>query len=183
MKKPAKASLNRPKRRVPTGVPRVARKPVEKRRTLRAENVLLVQRTAQARSHGPFCPKRDGDVGYDLTCTELTVIPPGAHLPPIEIQVGTNIKLPPGTFAMIVSRSGTFLRFPELLLCAAPIDNGYTGPIGPRFKNLGRNAITVQPGDCLAQLVVYGAIVPRAIEVEELPTTERGAKRFGSTDS
>jgi dUTP pyrophosphatase len=148
-----------------------------------AKATLLVQRTTIARSHGPFGPKRDGDVGYDLVCTELAVIPPGAHLPPTEIQVGTCIKLPPSTFAMIVSRSSTFERYPELLLCAAPIDNGYTGPIGPRFKNLGRNAVTILPGERLAQLVIYGALVPRAKEVESLPNTERGAKRFGSTGS
>jgi dUTP pyrophosphatase len=142
---------------------------------------MLVQRSPAAKAHGPFAPKREGDVGYDLVCTELTVIPPGAHLPPIEIQVGTRIKLPPGTFAMIVSRSSTFERFPELLLCAAPIDNGYTGPIGPRFKNLGRNAVTIMPGVCLAQLVVYGSCVPRAVEVDELPATQRGTRRFGST--
>jgi len=125
--------------------------------------------------------KKEGDVGFDLIVVEDTVIEPGIHLPPTELDVDMRIKLPRGVFALISSRSGTFSRFPTLLLCVAPIDNGYTGPIGPRFKNLGTEPVLVPKGAALAQLVLYAAIVPEVVEVDALEQTERGEERFGST--
>ena len=131
------------------------------------------------------CPllhiKKKGDVGFDLVTVEETVIDPGAHLPPVEVNVDIRVRLPKGTSGMIVSRSGTYTKFPSLLLRSSPIDNGYTGPIDPRFQNLGTEKVIIPKGTALAQLVIYPAIVPEVVEVDELDETERGEARFGST--
>lgn len=142
---------------------------------------ILVQRGPRAKAYGQPAPTLAGDVGFNLICTKCTVIHPGFDRPPIEIPVDMRVKLPSGTFAMIISRSSTFNRYPGLFLCTAPIDNGYTGPIGPRFKNLGQRAVTIPAGESLVQLVVFGSVVPGIKEVEVLPETIRGVKRFGST--
>ncbi|MEY4722735.1 MAG: hypothetical protein RLZZ324_248 [Candidatus Parcubacteria bacterium] len=142
---------------------------------------ILVKRGPLAVKFGSFGPKREGDVGFDLICVEDTVIPPGIALPPVELPADTCVKLPPGTYAIFFPRSGTHNKFPTLLLCPAPIDNGYIGPIGPRFKNLGTEPITVPAGCALAQMLLISSVIPDVEYVTELPETPRGARRFGST--
>lgn len=145
--------------------------------------VLLVKRGAHAKFCNPeFKPKREGDVGFDLVCVKDIEVPPGACLPPTNIPVETQCKLPPGTFAMYVFRSGTHNKYPMLRLCPAPIDNGYTGPLDIRVRNVSDKPVTITAGVALAQLVLYTSVVPEVREVNELPATERGDKGFGSTD-
>jgi dUTPase len=145
------------------------------------ETALLVKRGRRAKRYGPFAPKRDGDVGFDQYCVEDTVIPPGIHLAPTEIPVDICVKLPAGTFAVQMLRSSTPRRFPTLLLRQSPIDNGYTGLIGPFFQNLGTEPVLIPAGTALTQLVLFHAVVPAVREVRRLPETERGGKRYGST--
>lgn len=147
----------------------------------RLDDKLQVLRGPSAKRYPLLGVDKDGDVGFNLTCVRYTVIMPGADLPPTELPVDLRVKLPKGTSAMIWPRSGTAIKYPGLLLCQAPIDNGYTGPIGPRFKNLGTEPVVVEAGAALAQLVLYSSVVPEVVEVDELPETERGETRFGST--
>lgn len=154
---------------------------MKKRTKNNVRDKLLVSRDDKAKQYPLFAPKKKGDVGFDLTSTEDVIIPSGVNRPPTEIPTGIKVKLPKGTFAIILPRSGTYSKFPELFICSAPIDNGYTGPLNPRFKNLGVNPVLVEKGDRIAQLVVLPAIVPDIIETEELEKTERGESRYGST--
>jgi dUTP pyrophosphatase len=122
-----------------------------------------------------------GDVGFDLYVARETVIAPGAHLPPTDVYTGLRLKLPTGTWGLIMPRSSTHSKFPTLQLCSAPIDTGFSGPFGPRFRNVGTEPVVIPRGFRLAQLVILPAVVPRVRVVKALPATIRGSKKYGST--
>jgi len=146
-----------------------------------SDDKLKILRGEKAKKYPLIHVKNDGDVGFDLIATEDTLVNPGAHLVPVEIDVDMKIKLPKGTAAVIWPRSGTHSKYPGLVICQAPIDNGYTGPIGPRVKNLSHTRIVIKAGTAIAQLVIYPIIVPEVVEVDSLEDTDRGEDRFGST--
>ncbi len=144
------------------------------------ERVLQVLRDARARRYELPRVSKPGDAGFNLVCVESTIISPG-RIAPTEVPTGIRVKLPAGYFARIEPRSSFYSRYPMLELCSAPIDGGYTGPLGPRFRNHSRRKVTVKAGDSLVQLVLYPLIVPEVRDVEVLPETSRGSERYGST--
>lgn len=144
------------------------------------EHVLQVLRDKRARKYELLRVSKPGDAGFNLVCVETTVIPCGL-IPPTDVPTGIRVKLPAGTFGRIEERSGFYSRYPMLELCSSPIDNGYTGPLGPRLRNHGLEEVVIPAGESLAQLVLYPLIVPPVVEVRKLPKTARGARRYGST--
>ncbi len=150
------------------------------KKPLDLEHVLQVLRDNRAKKYELLHVSKPGDAGFNLIGVETVIIPPGL-IPPVEIPTGIRIKLPRGMFARIEPRSSMYSAYPMLVLCSAPIDNGYTGPLGPRFRNLGSVPAVVAAGDALVQLVLYPLSVPEVVEVDELPETARGADRYGST--
>jgi len=98
------------------------------------------------------------------------------------VPTGLAIALPLGLEAQIRPRSGLALRS-GLTVANAPgtIDADYRGEVKVILVNLGRDPVTIQPGDRIAQMVI--APVTRAAweVVSELPATERGAGGFGHT--
>lgn len=154
-----------------------ARKP----RPIRTEACVQVLMSEDARHLPILPPRKAGDVGFDLHVVHETVVPPGAFLPLTDLPCGVRIKLPEGTWGLLMFRSGTYAKYPSLYLCQAPLDAGYTGPIDPRVRNLGNDPVLIPCGERLAQLVILSAVVPRIVLVDELPETERGASGFGST--
>ncbi|MFA5854148.1 MAG: dUTP diphosphatase [Patescibacteria group bacterium] len=145
------------------------------------EDVLQIVRDPRSKKlQEEFRPSKLGDAGFNLYSIEETVVLPGLR-PPVDMPTGLRVKLPKGCFARIEPRSSFYQRYPTLELCSAPIDNGYTGPLGPRFRNRGRKKIIIPAGESLVQLVLYRLIVPETLEVESLPETARGAARYGST--
>ncbi len=144
------------------------------------ERFLQVQRDKRAKRYALLQVSKPGDAGFNLVCVKKTIIPPGL-IAPTDVPTGIRVKLPPGFHAEIKARSSMHGLFPSLVLCSAPIDNGYTGPLGPRFRNLGPEPVVIPAGASLAQLVLYPLIVPEVVEVEALPETARGETRYGST--
>lgn len=145
---------------------------------------VLIQGTKRQRKFRDFLVpqiKQKGDAGFDLFVTKNTVIPPGVHLAPTDIPSGICIKLPKNTVGEIWPRSSTYINYPMLRICSAPIDENYTGPLNPRFQNMGTEPVVVQRGERLAQLVIKPVRVPKVYIVEKLPKTNRGSKRYGSS--
>lgn len=101
------------------------------------------------------------------------------------VPTGLVIGLPKGHEGQVRPRSGLASRH-GLTVVNAPgtIDEDYRGEVAVLLVNLGREPVTIQPGDRIAQLVVAPVsrvgIVERA-DVGELGSTERGASGFGST--
>lgn len=98
------------------------------------------------------------------------------------VPTGLAIAVPVGLEAQIRPRSGLALKA-GLTVANAPgtVDADYRGEVKVILVNLGADPVTIQPGDRIAQMVI--APVARAAweEVDELPTTDRGAGGFGHT--
>ena len=61
------------------------------------------------------------------------------------------------------------------------IDADYRGEVMVLLINLGREPVTIEPGDRIAQLVIAPVVQAELVEVDELDATARGAGGFGST--
>ena len=95
--------------------------------------------------------------------------------------MGIAIDLPPDTYRRIAPRSGLALKH-SLAVNAGVIDADYTGEIKVILVNLGNKEYEIHKGDKIAQLIVERIASEEAILVENLETTERGTKWFGSSD-
>jgi len=106
-------------------------------------------------------------------------------LEPLErkiIGTGLKIALPEGYEAQVRPRSGLAAKQGISVLNApGTIDADYRGEIGVILVNLSNKAVTIQPGDRIAQLVFAKFEQVQWESTEKLSTTERGTGGFGST--
>lgn len=119
--------------------------------------------------------------GADLyACMDDTVVI-GAGITEF-IHTGIAVELPAGTVGLVYARSG--------LACKkgiAPankvgvIDCDYRGEIMVALHNHSNQAVSIEPGERIAQMVVAPYIPAVYEETEELSDTVRGEGGFGST--
>ena len=98
--------------------------------------------------------------------------------------VGTGIKmaLPQGYEAQVRPRSGLAAKQGITVLNApGTIDADYRGEVGVILVNLSNQAVTIAPGERIAQLVVATYVQVEWAPVEALEKSARGAGGFGST--
>ena len=126
--------------------------------------------------------RTDGAAGLDLAAAvrEPLTLEPGCIA---LVPTGWAVALPEGYEGQVRPRSGLALK-KGLTLVNTPgtIDWDYRGEILLALINLGREPVTVNRGERVAQLVINKVERPRLVVVEELPPTGRGAGGFGSTD-
>ena len=116
--------------------------------------------------------------GHDLYAQEGTMIlAKGQGINGTGIAIG----LPPNTYWRIAPRSGLALKH-SLEVNAGVIDADSTGEIKVILVNLGIKKYEIHKGDKIAQLIMERIASEEAILVENLETTERGKKGFGSSD-
>jgi len=129
-------------------------------------------------SHTPAYA-HEGDAGLDLFSSVETQIQPGESA---LVPTGICIQLPPNTEAQIRPRSGLALKH-QITVLNSPgtIDEGYRGEIGVILINHGRTTFKVDVGMKIAQMVIQPVITVKVEASEELSTTTRGGKGFGST--
>ena len=118
-----------------------------------------------------------GDAGYDLACNQDLDIPPNSFR---DIPTGVYLQLPEGIWGMIVGRSST-LRRRGLLVAMGIIDNGYRGELFAGVWNLTRVTASILKGQRVAQLLLFSLVAPGIEAAEELDSSDRGEKGFGST--
>jgi dUTP pyrophosphatase len=124
----------------------------------------------------------DGDAGVDLAACEGTVLEPGSRA---VIGTGLAVEIPDGYAGLVLPRSGLAARH-GIGVVNSPglIDSGYRGEIQVVLINSDREtAFVVEPGMRIAQLVIAPVASVRLVEVEELATSERGARGLGSSAS
>ena len=122
----------------------------------------------------------EGDAGLDLSACEETRLEPGARA---VVPTGIAVEIPEGYAGFVQPRSGLAARH-GLGVVNSPglIDSGYRGEIQVVLLNTDpREPFTVEPGMRIAQLVIAPVASVRLVEVEELATSERGARGFGSS--
>lgn len=116
------------------------------------------------------------DSGLDMYTSEEVTIPP--HTTMI-VPTDVAINLPYGYEAHVRPRSGVTVKT-KLRVAFGTIDQTYNKPIGIITDNISDEAITIEKGKRLAQLVVAPVSYMEAVKVENFEQeSNRGA--FGST--
>lgn len=121
-----------------------------------------------------------GDAGLDLHAIEAVTLEPGARA---SIGTGIAVAIPEGQAGLVLPRSGLAARS-GIALVNAPglIDAGYRGELRVLLLNTDRETpCEIAVGDRIAQLVLIRLELPATVEVEELPSSERGEGGFGSS--
>jgi dUTP pyrophosphatase len=123
----------------------------------------------------------DGAAGADVRSAEHgpMTIEPGQR---VAIATGLVFEIPQGWEVQVRPRSGLAWR-QGLTVVNAPgtIDSDFRGEVKILLVNLGSEAVTIERGDRVAQLIL--SPVHRAVftEVEVLTETDRAEGGFGST--
>lgn len=121
-----------------------------------------------------------GDAGLDLYSAEDVTLQPGERA---MIATGIAIAIAPGYAGFVQPRSGLAAK-QGLSIVNTPglIDSGYRGEIKVIALNTdAQNAITINRGDRVAQLVIQEVPLVEIIEVDELDETARSDGGFGSS--
>jgi len=124
----------------------------------------------------------EGDAGFDLSACERAVLEPGERA---TISTGVAVEIPEGYAGFVQPRSGLAARH-GIGIVNAPglIDSGYRGEIRVVLLNTDReHAFVVEPGMRIAQLVIAPVASARLVEVDELASSDRGSRGFGSSAS
>jgi dUTP pyrophosphatase len=120
-----------------------------------------------------------GDAGLDLATLEPLRLQPGER---VAARTGLALAIPEGWVGLVHPRSGLARRF-GLTVANAPgtIDAGYRGEVQVLLVNLGGEAVEIDAGDRVAQLLLQRVGLAEVVEVDALESTERGQGGFGST--
>jgi dUTP pyrophosphatase len=98
------------------------------------------------------------------------------------VPTGLAISLPPGYEAQIRPRSGLALKHGiSLVNTPGTIDADYRGEIKIIMINHGKQPVTVNRGDRIAQMVINQVAQAEWVEVRTLDETERSSGGFGHT--
>lgn len=121
-----------------------------------------------------------GDAGLDLASSERVELGPGERA---LVGTGLAVAIPEGYAGFVQPRSGLAARH-GLTIVNSPglVDSGYRGELRVVLLNTDRTEpFVVEPGMRIAQLVVLPIPELELVEVDELPSSERGVRGFGSS--
>ena len=122
---------------------------------------------------------KPGDAGLDLRASEAVTLEPGARR---LVPTGLTVAIPEGHAGFVLPRSGLAMHKGVTVLNAPGlIDSGYRGEIKVLLINHGAEAVSIDRGERIAQLVVQPVARARLVEEERLPDSARGEGGFGST--
>ena len=121
-----------------------------------------------------------GDAGLDLAACERVELAPGERA---LVGTGLAVAIPGGYAGYVQPRSGlaakhgiTIVNTPGL------VDSGYRGELKVILLNTDANEpFVIEPGMRIAQLVVLPIPEVVPVEMDELPSSERGERGFGSS--
>jgi dUTP pyrophosphatase len=152
-------------------------------------------------AHPPTVAHAGSDLGYDLYSIEDIVLPPGV---PVRVRTGIAVEGPPGWGFVLGDRSSMAAR--GVTYAGGRIDAGYRGEILVCLVNVNQPtysvrvlrdaeggiadmalectdaSVHIRKGDKIAQMSPFESrtTLP-VVVVEELSSSERGGKGFGST--
>jgi dUTP pyrophosphatase len=121
-----------------------------------------------------------GDAGLDLAACERVELAPGERA---LVGTGLAVAIPGGYAGYVQPRSGlaanhgiTIVNTPGL------VDSGYRGELKVILLNTDASEpFVIEPGMRIAQLVVLPIPEVVPVEMDELPSSERGERGFGSS--
>ncbi len=121
-----------------------------------------------------------GDAGLDLHSADTIML--DAHARGV-VGTGLAIAIPDGYVGLVTPRSGTAVRA-GLSMVNTPgiVDSGYRGEVRIVLINHDpSDAITIERGDRIAQLVIVPVVTVDVALTDELPGSARGEGGFGSS--
>jgi dUTP pyrophosphatase len=122
---------------------------------------------------------------FDITCTETTFIPPGesAVVPNgLRLVINDSEKY----WMQIQLRSSKGFKY-SLIPHYGTVDAGYTGPLGVKVYNVGKEPVSIEKGERYAQIAVIPKPDYEIVEVDEeqfesiKANQGRGDSGFGSS--
>ncbi len=129
----------------------------------------------------PPARMRSGDAAADLPARESVRLEPGERF---LMPTGFAVAIPSGYCGLILPRSGLALRH-GLTVVNSPglIDSGYRGELQVILLNTGAEAVELERGQRIAQLLVLPVPAVGFTTVDELPPSDdnRGSDGFGSS--
>lgn len=124
-------------------------------------------------------PAKDGDAGIDLCSMDTVEIAPQGM---VKVHTGIAMAIPEHYEGTIRPRSGMATkRGITIINTPATIDSNYRGEILLPLYNAGHENVVVERGERVAQILIKLQPLPRMVEVDELPKSNRGEDGFGST--
>jgi dUTP pyrophosphatase len=117
-----------------------------------------------------------GDLAADLYSVEEVAFTKGDTK---AISIGIALDFPAGYGGMVADRSGLAMK--GLTTFAGVIDPGYKGELKVVAAYFGADPLQIKVGDRVAQLRIVKRIAGSFTEIEELSTSERSDRGFGSS--
>jgi len=121
-----------------------------------------------------------GDAGLDLAACERVELAPGERA---TVGTGLAVAIPEGYAGYVQPRSGLAAKH-GIMIVNTPglVDSGYRGELKVILLNTDAvESFVVEPGMRIAQLVVLPIPEVVPVEMDELPSSERGERGFGSS--
>ena len=117
-------------------------------------------------------------LGWDLFLAEEAIVGPFNRL---LLKTGIAFEFPPNFGGILKDRSGVASK-QGLFIHAGVIDPDYRGEVQVLMYNSNRTPVQIAAGAKIAQMILLPVfVVSELIEVEELNSTDRGDKGFGSS--
>lgn len=124
----------------------------------------------------PVCAHPGSDLGFDLFALEPVTVHPSMV---VAVRTGIAVSMPGFGF---VIRDRSSMGKKGVFTHGGVIDEGYRGEILVLMSST--MPYTIQPGDKIAQMIpLRPETLVEVVAVEQISTTERGEKGFGSTGS
>jgi dUTP pyrophosphatase len=115
--------------------------------------------------------------GLDLYSIENLTIPARGRA---SIRTGLAVSIPQGFYGRVAPRSGLAVRH-GLDVLAGVIDSDYRGELICALINHGDEAVGIEAGTRVAQLIIESIATPEPVWSDDLSETGRGHGGFGST--
>lgn len=119
----------------------------------------------------------EGDAGMDLYSVQDVIMKPGERIP---CKTGIAIKIPEGYAGLIWDKGGPSHKH-GIKTLGGVFDSNYTGEWLIGLVNLGQEDYEIKKGQKIAQVIFQKIEAPEIEEVDNLPQTNRGEGRHGST--
>jgi dUTP pyrophosphatase len=119
------------------------------------------------------------DAGFDLYALESYSIQPKQRK---VISTGISLQIPDKYAGLIWPRSGLSVK-KGIDVLAGVVDAGYRGEIMVCLYNTSFEAVHINHGDRIAQIIFQEVPSVSMIPVDTLDSSQRGGNGFGSTDT
>lgn len=118
-----------------------------------------------------------GDAGFDLRTREKVTVLSGEK---VTLPTGLILEIPQGYVGLVWDKSGLSIK-EGLKTLGGVIDSTYRGEVMVGVVNLSKQEYIFEKGDKIAQMLIQKVEEVDFEEVDEVGSSDRGVKGFGST--